>query len=128
MDFTKRNKIRDKDYPKISKDISRFLFRTDIESIYKEMIIDKELNKQECNLIRRFFEDIVINGERTGIKKTSYYHIALELYNKVKLENNNIHTWDKITKENKLNINEVIMLKVVLATHLSWDLLKASIF
>jgi len=127
MDFTKRNKVRDKDFSEISQSVIRTLFRTDIEDIFNDMIIEKNLNTPECNLIRKHFENIVMFDEQHGMTKTSYYHVALELYNKVITKNNNISTWNKIVKENKLNSNELEMLKIVLATNLSWGLLKASL-
>ena len=127
MDFTKRNRIREKEYYKIAEDISRKLYRTDIDDIFKEMIDEKDLNNSECSIIRKYFENIVISGEQTDIKKTSYYHISIELHNKAMTKDNNIHTWNEITKKNKLNSNEVEILKVVLATQISWILLKATL-
>ena len=121
MDFTQRNKIRNSlDFLAISKIVFRKFFRTDIDVIFNQVKKEKQLNDTECETIKIFLLDLIVNGEREK-NKTSYYHIAHELFNQIKAtksDNEEFSLMTKITKEFKLNINEVVALKAYMANNI----------
>ena len=57
MDFTKKNRIRDKDFNKIALKEYGLLYRKDSESIFLKMIAEKDLNHTECVVVRTFTEE-----------------------------------------------------------------------
>jgi len=111
MDYTKKNKIRpEKDFNKMAASEYKLLYRQDSEDIFTEMINEKQLNHAECILVRSYFEHALRNitlGQYASVNKTSYYHLAFELVEKIVIKENFNHVSFDIAKRNKLNINEM---------------------
>ena len=117
MDFTKKNKIRDKGFDKISNIEYKLLYRQDTEQIFTEMIKEKNLNHYECIVIRTFLEGIIGNPNAYHEEtKTSYYHVARELYDKIRLSEDDYLIRVDIAKRHKLNINEINTLDIYMAS------------
>ena len=130
MDFTASNKIRtEKDFNKIALEEYKLLYRQDGEAIFKEMIEEKGFNHAESIVVRDFCAGIVIHGakERFSVHRTSYYHIARELHDKLKIEKTFDVNLKDIIKRNKLNLNEVDALFVFIASILNLAHVMASI-
>lgn len=127
MDYTKSNRIRDnKDFNKIAKDEFKTLFRQDIQKIFKAFIKDKELNHPECIIVKKFVTDAIQNewvGQYRSVNKTSYYNLALELYDKLLLNDaTRLSVWSTLCRKNKLNINEQECLVVYLISLVNLEL------
>lgn len=130
MDFTSRNKIRPNlDYNVIANKEYGKLYRKDSENIFSEMIIDKNLNHTECIVIRTYFEQILCGLQRSE-PKSSYYHVAMELYGKVKLYGNTQYNYDvyrEIVKKYKFNLNELETFKIYVASLVGLGLTMATL-
>jgi len=112
MDYTKSNRIRnEKDFNKIANDEVGGLFRKDSESIFTEMIKEKDLNHAECIIIREYLRDVIVNrlnGFYRTVNKTSYYNVAIELFDKLSRHGDFTSSiLHEVTKRNKFNANEL---------------------
>ena len=130
MDFTFKDRVGDdgKDFNTMASAEYKLLYRQDAGSIFKEMIIDKELNHTEMILVREYFSQIMTNdflGSAPRVHKTSYYHVAIELYKKIKLEDGYAAKLQDIAKRNKLTLNDTEALHVFITSKVRFALVTA---
>ncbi|HRW21310.1 MAG TPA: hypothetical protein P5509_05000 [Bacteroidales bacterium] len=124
MDYTKNNRIRpDKDFNKIAEVEFKNFFRQDGESIFTEMIKERNFNHAECIVIGDYLNRAVVNkflGHYDRVSKTSYYNVALELFEKIINVKEINFAMKYAAKRHKLNPNEVEALIIWFASKASF--------
>ena len=118
-------RLRNKEYVKITEEAKRILFRTDIQDIaevyFKVLGVNKDEARQISNYVRIGL-DAKLNGRSFENHKASYAFPAYGLIKNISNVDYGFNTLRDLSKKYKLSKNELIYIKSRVTFSIEWDL------
>jgi len=136
MDRLNHNdRLRDKDYDKISKKLIKKLFRSDITEVACEYFNILDINKHEASEIMNYLRlklEVYFVGNCIEHHKKSYEYPAYGLLKQITLNTEkqlgyNAGVIHNLTKEYKLSKNEYLHVTRIAINTISWEVSKGSL-